>query len=228
MKKTLYTLFLFLAVQQIAMAQLSFGVKGGINQDLNSEASKYIELPSGYSLETESTSGFHAGLWMRVKVPVVGLYVRPEINYSTLSSEYTIGIPLPGNASTLTATANYEISKIDVPVLLGLKVLKFGNVFIGPNFQYLLTSNLEASSEFSQLNSYKNNDFDEEITVGLVAGIGLEVWKFGLDVRFETGFNVPDEDFNSFANVQDSLEKISAALGNKKPNQVIIGLSYKF
>lgn len=228
MKKTFFTFLLILAIQQIVNAQLSFGIKGGINIDLNSEASEYIDLPSGYSLETESTSGFHAGLWMRVKAPLVGLYVRPEINYSTLKSEYNIGIPLPGGTNTLTAKANYEISKIDVPVLLGLKFLKFGNIFIGPNFQYLLKSNVEASSEFSIVSPYKNDDFDEEITVGLIAGVGLEVWKFGVDVRFETGFNIPDEDFNSFANAQDSLEKIADALGNKKPNQVIVGLSYKF
>jgi hypothetical protein len=228
MKKIFFTLLLFLTVLQFTNAQLSFGIKGGINQDLNSEASEYIDLPTGYSLETNSTSGFHAGLWMRVKVPVVGLYVRPEVNYATLNSEYNIGIPLPGSSSPIAATAKYEMSKIDVPVLLGLKILKFGNVFIGPNFQYLLKSNLEASSESSLITPYKNDDVDEDITMGIVVGAGLEVWKFGVDVRFETGFNIPDEDFNSFADAQDSFEKITEALGNKKPNQIIVGLSYKF
>lgn len=228
MKKIFFTLLLAVVVYQTTNAQLSFGIKGGINQDLNSEASNYIELPSGYSLETESTSGFHTGLWMRVKVPVVGLYVRPEINFSSLTSEYKIDIPVINQTSAFSANVSYEINKIDVPVLLGLKVLKFGNIFIGPNFQYLLKSKLEASTSLSEIAPYKDDDFDEDISIGLVAGIGLEFWKFGLDVRLETGFNYPDEDFNSFASAQDSMNKIAAALGNQKPNQVIIGLSYKF
>lgn len=235
MKKILFTIALAFTAIQFSNAQISFGVKGGMNTDLNSEASKYIDLPSGFNLETDKSSGYHAGIWLRVKVPIVGLYVRPEINFTSLTSEYIIGLPTITAAGlttpALNANAKFEINKIDVPVLLGLKVLKFGNVFIGPNFQYLIKSDLTASAD-APLDSfsYSNDEVDNEISVGFVAGVGLEIWKLGLDVRFETGFNIPDENLsnlNTFG-AEEAITKISNALSNQRPNQIIIGLSYKF
>lgn len=229
MKKILFTIALTFAAFQLTNAQISFGVKGGMNFDLNSEASKYIDLPTGFSLETDKSSGYHAGVWLRVKVPVVGLYVRPELNYTNLSSEYIIGYPSAGPLSAGNATAKFELNKIDVPVLLGFKVLKFGNIFIGPNFQYLTKSELTIAASdplISSINS-TNDEIDQEISVGLVAGVGLEVWKLGLDVRLETGFNIPDEEITT-TDATSAINGIAAALGNQKPNQVIVSLSYKF
>lgn len=229
MKKLLFTIALTFAAIQFTNAQINFGVKGGMNIDMNSEASKYIDLPTGYSLETDKSSGYHAGIWLRVKVPVVGLYVRPEINYTNLSSEYTIGYAAAGPISAGSASAKFDLTKIDVPLLLGFKVLKFGNIFIGPNFQYLTKSELTISASDPLLSALNTTDdsIDQELSVGLVAGIGLEVWKLGLDVRLETGFNIPDENVTT-TDPAAAINSIAAALGNQKPNQIIVGLSYKF
>jgi hypothetical protein len=224
MKKIFFTIALAFTAIQFSNAQISFGVKGGMNIDINSEASKYIDLPTGFTLDTDKSSGYHAGVWLRVKVPVVGLYVRPEINFTNLSSEYTIGYQ--NGPLDETATAAFDITKIDVPVLLGLKVLKFGNIFIGPNFQYLTKSELSLSAPGLSLDS-TDDTIDEELSIGMVAGVGLEVWKLGLDVRFETGFNIPDENIGA-GNATETVNAIASALANKNPNQIIIGLSYKF
>ncbi|WP_139959040.1 porin family protein [Flavicella sediminum] len=230
MKKIIFSIALAVAAIQFTNAQISFGVKGGMNIDLNSEASKYVEVPSGFSLNTEKSSGYNFGAWLRVKVPVVGLYVRPEINYTSLSTDYSIGYPeftYQGNTIPEgVANSSYEINKIDVPVLLGLKFLKFGNIFLGPNFQYLLKS--KATNSIAAISYSETDDtIDQEISVGAVIGVGVEVWKLGLDVRFETGFNYPKENLSGLSD-EEAILAIGEALGSQKPNQIIIGLSYKF
>ena len=207
------------AAFQFSNAQISYGIKGGMNIDLNGEASDYIELPDGISIESEgSNGGYHAGAWLRVKIPLLGLYVRPEVIYTDLSSEYTLKTNIPTFEST---KIENTLTKIDVPVLLGMKFLSVGNVFLGPNMQYTLKS--ESTTQYGSLDSV-----EEEISFGLVIGAGLEFWKLGVDVRFETGFASPDSlDFTTI-DLPEDLEPIMATLSGQKPNQLIVGLSYKF
>jgi hypothetical protein len=219
MKKGLLMIALFIGAIQFSNAQISYGLKAGMNFDANSEASSYIELPDGITLDSKSSNGgFHAGAWLRVKVPLIGLYVRPEIIYTDLKSEYTINAPLVGLDNS---KIEYSLTKIDVPVLLGLKFLGVGNIFLGPNVQYLLKSDM--SSDI-----YNSDSIDEELSFGLVIGAGVEFWKLGLDVRFETGFVTPEStDISSIGSIED-LKPVVDALTGQKPNQVIVGLSYKF
>ena len=222
MKKGLLIIAFLIGAIQFSNGQISYGVKAGMNFDANSEASSYITMPTGMSIESgASNGGFHAGAWLRVKVPLVGLYVRPEIIYTNLSSDYTItGIPLLESVKIENA-----LTKIDVPVLLGLKILSVGNVFIGPNIQYLMTSETKFNIP---VEGYPNDSIDEDISFGLVIGAGVEFWKLGLDVRFETGFLPPKStDISSITSVED-LKPIADILTGQKPNQVIVGLSYKF
>ncbi len=223
MKKVILAFALIVAASQFASAQISYGLKAGMNVDLNGEASKYLTLPDGYSIDTKDNSGYHAGAWLRVKIPIVGLYVRPELIYTSLSNEYTFNTPAVGPIPAASTSADFSLNKIDVPVLLGLKFLGVGNIFLGPNVQYVLSSEFNAPD----LN-YTYDTIDEEISVGLVIGAGLEIWKLGLDARFETGFNVPDD--ANLANIpaDELIETMSTTLINQKPNQLIIGLSYKF
>ena len=226
MKKVLLAVAFVFGALQFSNAQISFGVKAGMNFDVNSEASSYINLPSGYNLTTESgNGGYHAGVWLRVKIPLLGLYVRPEVIYTDLS-KYNLNTTIPGFEAT---QIENSLTKIDVPVLLGLKFLKFGNVFLGPNIQYLLKAESNFNSDSSSANDELSNDsIDEQISVGLIIGAGVEFWKLGLDVRFETGFVSPETtDLSSISSSKD-LKPLVDALTGQKPNQLIVGLSYKF
>lgn len=221
MKKLVLAIALFVGAIQFSNAQLSFGLKAGINNDLNGQASKYITLPEGYSIDSKSNNGgYHAGLWMRVKLPIIGFYVRPEIMYTDLKSEYTFNTPDMGLITATSTPINYSLQKIDVPVLLGLKFLGVGNVFLGPNVQYILKSDLNADQV-----GFSDSSIKEKMSVGMVLGAGIEFWKLGLDARFETGFTTPPStDITDITNI----ENIANSLSSQKPNQLIIGLSYKF
>jgi hypothetical protein len=204
MKTKIFVIALLIFAFQSGNAQVNYGIKGGLNFNAS-------ELSMGSeNLDSDDSSGYHAGVWMRFKVPVVGIYVRPEIIYTSLSSEYTL---------TGIGQAKFNLNRIDVPVLLGMKFIGVGNFFIGPSFQYILDSDFSVEGI-----DLKQDDAEENINVGFQIGLGIEFWKLGIDVRYETAFSKAESAFT------DSTAE--AALNNFKidnqPNQFLLGLSYKF
>ncbi|WP_334058132.1 porin family protein [Polaribacter sp. P097] len=197
MKKVILVVFLALGLSQVSNAQINFGIKGGINYNNNGDltlSSAGNDIING----ADSKSGFHAGVWFRGKLPILGLYLRPELVYTQVKSEYTYK----------SAATDYDFKKLDVPVLLGKKVLGFGNVFIGPSFQYIIEDNFS----FSDLSS---DDFDK-FSVGMQMGFGVEFGKVGLDVRWERGLS------DSEARFTDNNTNITV---DNRTNQIIFGLS---
>lgn len=196
MKKLLLILVLALGFSQLSNAQIDFGIKAGVNYNNNGDAT-FSSTGNDVINGAKSKSGFHAGLWFRGKLPI-GLYLRPEIIYTQVKSEYTYK----------TVASDYEFKKLDVPVLLGKKILGFGNVFIGPSFQYIIEDNFT----FSNLST---DDFDK-FSVGMQMGFGVEFGKFGVDVRWERGLT------SSEANFVDSNTNINI---DNRTNQIIFGVS---
>ena len=76
MKKIILILCLTLGLSQASNAQLDFGVKGGLNYNSNSIKEVQSDVFSG----AKSKTGYHAGVWLRFKLPILGFYVRPKSN----------------------------------------------------------------------------------------------------------------------------------------------------
>lgn len=198
MKKIFLLTCLAFAFSQTSNAQIGFGLKGGINYNSNSIKEVGTDVFDG----AKSKTGYHAGIWLRAKIPVIGLYVRPELIYTNLENE--VLYKTTGN------TANYSFQKIDIPVLLGKKIFGVGNVFIGPSFQYVLDSGFS----FSDISDVETDNF----TIGLQFGAGIEIGKIGLDVRVERGFSGIESKI---------VGNIGISNFDTKINQIIIGLSYR-
>ncbi|MFK8060985.1 MAG: porin family protein [Polaribacter sp.] len=198
MKKVILILCLAFGFSQISNSQIAFGVKGGINYNSNSIKNVSQDVFDG----AKSKTGYHAGVWLRFKIPVIGFYLRPELVYTNLENE--IRYKTSGN------TTSYNFQKIDIPVLLGKKIFGIGNVFIGPSFQYILDSDFG----FSDIKDVKADGF----TVGLQFGGGIELGKLGIDVRWERAFSGIESTF-------------AGAVGDvnfdTRVNQIILGLSYR-
>ena len=205
MKKVFLMMSLALACSQTSSAQLDFGVKAGLNYNSESIQSVSEDVFTG----AESKTGYHAGVWLRFKLPIIGFYLRPEIVYTNLENEllYKIRETAPSQ------TTSYNFQKIDIPVLIGKKFFGIGNVFAGPSFQYIL------NSDFS-LNDISEVDTDG-FSVGLQFGAGIELGNLGIDVRWERGLNAVE---STFLNVATNTN----VTFDTRVNQIIIGLSYKF
>ena len=107
MKKVLIALAFIFSMNQVAEAQLQFGVKAGVNYNSDSFSDVSNDVLNG----AESRTGYHAGIWFRAKIPAIGLYLRPELVYTELKNNvnYTsTGSPTP-------LKTGYTFRKIDVP-----------------------------------------------------------------------------------------------------------------
>ncbi len=204
MKKGILLICLTFAFSQSTNAQLNFGIKGGVNY--NSET--IVAVTENVFEGAESKTGYHAGIWLRAKIPVLGIYIRPELIYTNLESSITY---LPAGIVADALQTDFSFQKIDIPVLFGKKFLGVGNVFIGPSFQYVLAQDFDL------------NDIPEVtgdgFTVGLQIGAGIELGKLGIDVRLERGFNDIESRF---------LDDTTSIEFDTRVNQILIGLSYRF
>ncbi len=193
MKKLLFILFL-LGSFTISHAQfLNFGIKGGISYNSNGE----LSISDLTTFDSNQEMGYHIGILTEIKLPL-WLYVRPELYYTHTESSYKS--ELQGKETKL------SMNKIDIPILLGFRVLKIGRAFFGPSFHYILSNDLSHADEVSS----------DDFTLGGQAGIGIELGKFGADVRWEMGFTDTEALFNP------------ATLVDTQQQQVILGIYYKF
>ncbi|WP_428740371.1 porin family protein [Tenacibaculum sp.] len=204
MKKVVLMIFLFIGGAQVAQSQIQGGIKAGINYNSDSFSDVKNDALNG----AKSKTGFHAGAWLRINLPVTDLYLRPELVYTQLSNEVSYE---PAGFAAKTTT--YDFQKIDIPVLVGMKFLKVAHVFAGPSFQYILDSDFD-------INELKQVDSDG-FSVGLQLGAGVELGKLGFDVRWERALSDTEANFidnNAGQNVNFDT----------RVNQIILGLSYRF
>lgn len=182
-----------------ALAQTSYGIKGGLNYGATGEYENYSQVAGDVSTieNGKSKTGYHIGLFG--KFEIIGFFLQPELVYTKLNTEYE--------------NFDYNISKIDAPILLGINLLGPLNIKAGPSFQYILKNELEDSSR-------DISDVENPITLGYQLGAGLNLGRFGVDLRYEGGF----KENNAFGEMAtDNNIKIDS-----RPSQWILGLSYSF
>jgi hypothetical protein len=188
MKKLLVSTVLLLTFT-VTYAQLNFGIKAGYNSLLTFDNISSVGNGS-YNLSTvqaEMWNNFQAGLFARIGFGKV-IYVQPELLYSIEKKNYQVTFQdvTAGNV-TLDKFAN--ISTVDVPILLGAKLLDLKllnlRVFAGPKLRF------NAGSTFDFQNITGGNFDTSKIVsdvkaanLGLEVGAGIDVLMFALDVRY--------------------------------------------
>lgn len=180
MKKIFATLII-LAAASVWSAQadnnlpfINFGVKAGIVSDQTK-----VDGGTLGTLFEDANTGYQFGGVVRVSVPLLPIYVQPEILYTTTKF---------GKEST---TAS--VSHIDVPVLvgagIGIGTTAKVRVNAGPVFNVNSSSKLEiggASIEDSSV-------FDK--SMGWTAGAGIDLFGFTIDFRYNGQFKDSEGEF---------------------------------
>ena len=168
MKKLLLPL-LFLVISATVFAQPIFdlGIKAGFN---NSKLSLDLD-----DYNSESIQKMHFGAFGRVGVG--RLYAQPEVYFSKKG----------GEISSLSNIGSFDYSTVDVPVLLGFKIIKGGPVDLhlvgGPVFSFLTNSDIDGSYDA---------DYFKDNYVGVQYGIGVDIAFITVDARMEHGNTVYD------------------------------------
>jgi Outer membrane protein beta-barrel domain len=179
----------FLSTYSWAQTDTSWGIKGGLNYNGNGN---YIESIGMNAENPDRNVGYHIGLFGKLGNT---LYFRPEIVYTNTKSDYDSG--------------NFNMKKLDIPLLVGIKVIGPISVFGGPALQYILDSDFDDISI---------NDVNKDFSVGLNFGAAINFNKFAIDLRYERGFSENEAQFLNNNNINTS--KLDT-----RPEQLILSLS---
>ncbi|WP_034924907.1 outer membrane beta-barrel protein [Gillisia sp. CAL575] len=195
MKKLI--LLTFILIGGTAMAQATYGLKGGLNYGATGDYENYTQVVGDAStvVEGKEKTGYHLGAF--AKLEFLGIFLQPEVVYTRLNTDY--------------GQFDYNLTKIDAPVLVGINVLGPLNIKAGPSFQYVLKNELENTP-------LSISNVENEITVGYQLGVGLEFGNLGFDARYEGAF----KENNAFGEAAtDRNFKIDS-----RPSQWILSVSY--
>ena len=191
MKNLFFTTLFLVSAISFAQTATGFGFKGGLNYNANGD---YIESISSTAQNPEGNVGYHFGIFYKIGNE---LYLKPELVYTSTKSGYENG--------------DFKMQKIDLPAIVGLKVIGPLSVFAGPSFQYIL------DSDFGGV-SIKN--IEKDFSVGLNFGVALNLKKVGIDLRYERGFSSNEALF-----ISNNIGENTVSRLDTRPNQLIIGLS---
>lgn len=172
MKNLLVALLFFGSILSANAQFLNWGVKAGLNYNANGDLFLVYDDVISDPFSSDQELGYHFGLLAEIKLPLF-LYIRPELLYTHTESSYPIE----------DGEAKLKMDRIDIPVLLGFRVFKIGRFFLGPNFQYIVNTDLSTSENIANIKTVGYDDFN----VAAQVGIGLNFGRFGTDIRWETG-----------------------------------------
>ncbi|MBS9462566.1 PorT family protein [Flagellimonas sp. HMM57] len=202
MKKTLLIAAVCLmGTAAFAQSGTGFGIKAGLSYNKNGDLISSVgDAGQNITEGAEGKAGYHFGFWGKLDFPKI--YLRPELVYTRTQSNYDVS----------GESRDYDVSRLDLPVLLGYKLVGPLHVFAGPAFQYTLSNDLEGVNI---------DDVENDFTVGLNIGAGVNLGKLGLDVRYERGFSKNEANFisNNIADIEGRVDS--------RPSQVIFAASLK-
>lgn len=173
MKKLLIITVLF-AFTLTTYSQLSFGPRVGI-----SASRVQIDKALDYNGDRitydsdEALIGFHAGLFARISIS--SFYIQPEVLFTSSGGKIAVSSDNLGEE-----VQELRYNKLDVPIMLGVKMANFFRIQVGPTFSLLLNDDARDTRIFQEV---KQNYHDA--TLGYQAGVGFDIWKFYLDFKYE-------------------------------------------
>lgn len=202
MKKIIILLLLVTTMTMAFGQSAHFGIKGGLNFGATGD----VTTIDDQTFSGDNKVGYHVGLLTQFKF--AGIFLQPEVLYTKLTTEY---------GSDSGVGADYELSKIDVPVFLGFDIIGPLNIKAGPAFQYIVDNELA-------IDTFTTEDPENSFTVGYQIGAGLQLGKFGVDLRYEGAFSENDTGITS--NVTDvAIDQFTI---DSRPTQWILSVSYTF
>jgi len=174
MKKYILSIALVVASIVGAKAQAMLGIKGGVNfSKINTD-----------KLSESTTTGYLVGIYGRLGN---SWYLQPELYLGSRGSKFK------GDNGKVTFTT------LNVPLLLGRKLLSFGSLNVramgGPIYSYNLSEDNNLKNAAADFGEYKNS------TLGYQVGAGIDIGTITADLRYEGGLTKINERYGQRANL---------------------------
>lgn len=210
MKKLILMLIASMFIVTVSNAQFfNYGLKAGIGfsslkmEDITgiNDGSDVYDLITG-----DGVMGYHFGLQTRIDLAL--LVIQPELYFNAGGG--TVEQVVDGGATEI---LNVKFNRIDIPLLVGVK-LGPARINVGPVGSFVIsetTDLTELEPDFEL--------FSKSMTWGFQAGLGLDISKLSIDVRYEGSLSALGETF-SVGGTDFPLDA--------RPSQWIISLGYWF
>jgi hypothetical protein len=208
-----FLLVISLIAVQENFGQLNFGFKAGISSTQLKNESLGLLLPGGterFKLAVKDANfGFNAGLVIRLTV-LRKFIAQSEIVFNSSKVDFEINDFYA--AQTLGAVLSERYTNIDLPLMAGLK---FGplRIMTGPQAHFIVNSISELTNKGGFEEKWKTVEW------GWIGGVGLDIWKIMVDLRYETKFSKLGN--HLIFNGQD-------VIFSEKPKRVMLALGFFF
>ena len=157
---------------------ISLGIHGGL---VSTKVSTDLS-----SVKENSENGMMLGAFARINIKK--WYIQPELNYVKRKSSISQEVPGFGNV-----TANIETKSLDIPILLGYKLVKLPlfklRAFAGPVASLNIDDKIKSTFDDAIDADFKGAVWNAKV------GAGIDVWKLTLDVDYEFGLTDVSSEF---------------------------------
>lgn len=173
MKKSALFLLLIPFISLSVKAQSGLGIKGGLN--LTSISTNAGSFKNNIVESYNTRTGYAFGLFGRIGDKV---YLQPELMVSTKGGEVDV-FPVGGSSSQ---TVKVKYTDIDVPLLVGVKPLKFIRIVAGPVASFKVSED-ETLRDALKAYTSNGNEAIKNATFGYQLGVGVKLLGLELDLR---------------------------------------------
>ncbi|OAB78167.1 porin family protein [Cochleicola gelatinilyticus] len=159
MKKLFVLVFIFGAYLNSNAQGIEFGIKGGATFANISDAG-----------DGSNKTGFLAGAFLGIK-PTDVLVIQPEVLFSQQGAEFD--------------AAKFDLSYVNVPVVVKYYLFRGLNIQAGPQFGFLISDDIDLA-----LADVESQIEAETFDLSAVAGVGFD-FELGIriDARYQLGLN---------------------------------------
>lgn len=187
--KSLFVLLLLFSTISLAHAQQGsgFGLKGGLNYNTSG---KYFRDAGQIFTKPGENMGYHLGVFFQLTS--YDISVRPELIYTKSQFETNLG--------------SVDFQKVDLPVLVKMRLFQVIGFSIGPSLHYTFDENYSIPENFEKTDPFG---------LGFQMGLGVNLGPVGLDLRFEREMKEQKYTFENVLGKEDY-----------KNQQLILGLSF--
>ncbi|MPQ47843.1 outer membrane beta-barrel protein [Marinifilum sp. N1E240] len=179
-------------------AQLSSPISLGVHAGLVSTKAD-TDMGGLSGIKEKADNGMMIGAFLRVNLNK--WYLQPELNYVSRKTKVEQNFNFDElSSATGKFTTTVKTKSIDVPILLGYKIVKLPafklRAFAGPVASFKIDDSVK-----STVDGAIESDFKGAVWNGKF-GAGIDVWKLTLDVDYEVGFSdVADQLKQNMVNV---------------------------
>ena len=164
-----------------------FGIKAGANLS-NINGSNDLTLSGGnnpfnFKDNDNRSLGFVGGVFFRFGKT---FYIQPELLLSQKGGRFNA---YEDGVQDSNGKVDVRFSNFDVPVLFGVRVAKFFRINVGPMASLRLSSNGKIGDSFDDITGGNSGaEFKNRLAYGYQAGVGVDLGRLSLDVRYEGNF----------------------------------------